>query len=344
MGVKDFKLLSLFGYGVFGEVRICKKKTSGQVYAMKKLQISELLLYLSFQDDEFLYLIMKHLPEGDVMTLLMRNDILTDYDARFYVAETDLAFQSIHKHNYIYRDINPDNMLLDRYGQLRLSDFALCKSLDCGILQEHDSSVRGRSNEISESEERSEVSASKHGGNRGSLLALFFFAVITEIWGEFLALGENAFQSFGVEKMTILISTSQIEKIESVIDVKVGEELFRVYISKITCFGEKIKVDPKDVKGKATMETMVSSSDSSSSSSSPKADHGEAADDNNFENRNEFNSDYTGKADFTRGIFENQIAELEKKGLRPLMKGEMTVGWTKRQKWNSRSVNGTYGK
>ncbi|KAK8571185.1 hypothetical protein V6N13_025740 [Hibiscus sabdariffa] len=38
--------------------------------------------------------------------------------------------------------------------------------------------------------------------------------------------GENVFQMSGVEKMTILISTSQIEKIESIIDIEVGKELF----------------------------------------------------------------------------------------------------------------------
>lgn len=60
-------------------------------------------LYCSFQDDDFLYLIMQYLPGGDMMTLLMRKDILTEDEARFYVGETVLAIESIHKHNYIHR-------------------------------------------------------------------------------------------------------------------------------------------------------------------------------------------------------------------------------------------------
>lgn len=60
-------------------------------------------LYCSFQDEEYLYLIMEYLPGGDMMTLLMRKDILTEDEARFYVAETVLAIESIHKHNYIHR-------------------------------------------------------------------------------------------------------------------------------------------------------------------------------------------------------------------------------------------------
>lgn len=155
MGADDFELLTIIGRGAFGEVRLCREKTSGHVYAMKKLKKSEMLrrgqvehvkaernllaevdstcivkLYCSFQDDEFLYLIMEYLPGGDMMTLLMRKDTLTEDEARFYVGQTVLAIESIHKHNYIHRDIKPDNLLLDRNGHMKLSDFGLCKPLD----------------------------------------------------------------------------------------------------------------------------------------------------------------------------------------------------------------------
>lgn len=60
-------------------------------------------LYCSFQDDEYLYLIMEYLPGGDMMTLLMRRDTLTEDEARFYIGEAVLAIESIHRHNYIHR-------------------------------------------------------------------------------------------------------------------------------------------------------------------------------------------------------------------------------------------------
>ncbi|KAB8495650.1 hypothetical protein FH972_025392 [Carpinus fangiana] len=166
MGADDFEPLTMIGKGAFGEVRICREKATSHVYAMKKLKKSEMLrrgqvehvkaernllaevdsncivkLYCSFQDDEYLYLIMEYLPGGDMMTLLMRKDTLTEDEARFYVAETVLAIESIHKHNYIHRDIKPDNLLLDRDGHMKLSDFGLCKPLDCSNLQEKDFSV-----------------------------------------------------------------------------------------------------------------------------------------------------------------------------------------------------------
>ncbi|XP_014514307.1 serine/threonine-protein kinase tricorner isoform X2 [Vigna radiata var. radiata] len=166
MGADDFEPLTMIGKGAFGEVRVCREKATGHVYAMKKLKKSEMLrrgqvehvkaernllaevdsncivkLYCSFQDEEFLYLIMEYLPGGDMMTLLMRKDILTEDEARFYVGETVLAIESIHKHNYIHRDIKPDNLLLDRNGHMKLSDFGLCKPLDCSNLQEKDFSI-----------------------------------------------------------------------------------------------------------------------------------------------------------------------------------------------------------
>jgi len=60
-------------------------------------------LYYSFQDAEYLYLIMEYLPGGDMMTLLMREDILPEKVAKFYIAQSVLAIESIHKHNYIHR-------------------------------------------------------------------------------------------------------------------------------------------------------------------------------------------------------------------------------------------------
>ncbi|GFY98475.1 AGC (cAMP-dependent, cGMP-dependent and protein kinase C) kinase family protein [Actinidia rufa] len=141
------------------KVRLCREKKSGNIFAMKKLKKSEMLsrgqvehvraernllaevashfivkLYYSFQDAEYLYLIMEYLPGGDMMTLLMREETLTETVARFYIAQSVLAIESIHRHNYIHRDIKPDNLLLDKNGHMRLSDFGLCKPLDCSNL------------------------------------------------------------------------------------------------------------------------------------------------------------------------------------------------------------------
>ncbi|XP_065880988.1 uncharacterized protein [Euphorbia lathyris] len=155
IGMDDFEQLTVIGKGAFGEVRLCRAKSTGEIFAMKKLKKSEMLsrgqvehvrsernllaevdsrcivkLFYSFQDSDFLYLIMEYLPGGDIMTLLMREDILSEDVARFYIAESILAIHSIHQHNYVHRDIKPDNLILDKNGHLKLSDFGLCKPLD----------------------------------------------------------------------------------------------------------------------------------------------------------------------------------------------------------------------
>ena len=74
-------------------------------------------------------MVMEYLAGGDLMTLLMKKDILSENEAKFYIAETLLALNSVHKMNYFHRDIKPDNILLDNTGHVKLSDFGLSKNL-----------------------------------------------------------------------------------------------------------------------------------------------------------------------------------------------------------------------
>ena len=96
------------------------------------------------------------------MTLLMRENTLTENVAKFYIAQSVLAIESIHKHNYIhrwvwfdidllgelicsscgylflsqkviFRDIKPDHLLLDKSGHMKLSDLGLCKPLESTV-------------------------------------------------------------------------------------------------------------------------------------------------------------------------------------------------------------------
>ena len=157
---EDFEPLTIIGRGAFGEVRLVRDKSNGCVYAMKKLKKTEMVrrgqvdhvkaernllaevhdeavvkLFYSFQDEEYLYLVMEYLPGGDMMTLLMRRDTLTEEETRFYIAQTILALETVHAANFIHRDIKPDNLLLDRDGHMKLSDFGLCKPVDGDILR-----------------------------------------------------------------------------------------------------------------------------------------------------------------------------------------------------------------
>ena len=154
MTIREFDPLTIIGRGAFGEVRICRQKENGDIVAIKKMRKEDMLnknqlmhvrtekeilknnnpwivkLKYSFQDDYFLYLVMDFLPGGDLMNLLMKKDILTEEEARFYTAEMILAVDSVHKLNCIHRDLKPDNILIDKRGHIQLSDFGLSKLSD----------------------------------------------------------------------------------------------------------------------------------------------------------------------------------------------------------------------
>jgi len=70
---------------------------------------------------------MEFLQGGDLMTLLMKKDTLTEDEARFYAAELILAIESVHKLSCIHRDLKPDNVLIGKDGHIKLSDFGLSK-------------------------------------------------------------------------------------------------------------------------------------------------------------------------------------------------------------------------
>ena len=73
---------------------------------------------------------MEYLPGGDLMNLLIIKDILKEEEAKFYLCEMVLAIEAIHNLDCIHRDIKPDNILIDKYGHIKLSDFGLAKIAD----------------------------------------------------------------------------------------------------------------------------------------------------------------------------------------------------------------------
>ena len=153
--IRDYEPIAIIGRGAFGEVFVCREKKTGKIYAIKKIKKQVLIiknqirhvineqiimskastpwiveLKASFQEGDYLYLVMEYLPGGDLMNLLIEKDILTEKEAKFYISELILAIESIHNLDCIHRDIKPDNILIDKNGHIKLSDFGLAKISD----------------------------------------------------------------------------------------------------------------------------------------------------------------------------------------------------------------------
>ena len=150
--VRDYESISIIGRGGFGEVYLCREKKTGEIVAIKKIKKDVLVeknevihvrneqlfmanvkspwiveLKASFQEGDYLYLVMEYCPGSDLMNVLIKKNILTENEAKFYMVELVLAIESIHKLDCIHRDIKPDNILIDSDGHIKLSDFGLSK-------------------------------------------------------------------------------------------------------------------------------------------------------------------------------------------------------------------------
>lgn len=155
MTADDFVPLRCLGDGAFGTVLLVRQKATGRLFAQKTLskaslkvhkrvvdrtmserQILELVnrqpfivdLYYAFQDHERLYLILQYAEGGELFRHLELEKFFTEEVAAFYMAEIVMAFDFLHrKIGIIYRDLKPENCLLDGDGHLLLTDFGLSK-------------------------------------------------------------------------------------------------------------------------------------------------------------------------------------------------------------------------
>lgn len=150
MKAADFDLIKVIGRGAFGEVQLVRHKSTHQVYAMKLLSKVEMIkrsdstffweerhimahansewilkLHFAFQDHKYLYMVMDYMPGGDLVSLMSNYDIPEKW-AKFYTMEIVLALDVIHGMGFVHRDVKPDNMLIDKYGHLKLADFGTC--------------------------------------------------------------------------------------------------------------------------------------------------------------------------------------------------------------------------
>jgi len=148
----DFDRLKTLGTGSFGRVMLVQHKANKVHYAMKILdkqkvvklkQVEHTLnekrilqaisfpflvsLEYHFKDNSNLYMILEYVPGGEMFSHLRKIGRFSEAHSRFYAAQIVLAFEYLHYLDLIYRDLKPENLLLDSSGYLKITDFGFAK-------------------------------------------------------------------------------------------------------------------------------------------------------------------------------------------------------------------------
>jgi hypothetical protein len=157
--------LKPLGCGSYGVVMLVRHVPSGRLMAMKKMSKRRIMdsghvehilaekallqqvdhpfitkLIDTFNDDNYLYVFLEFCSGGELFTRL-RLGTMSDASAAFYVAEVALALKSLLANQIVYRDIKPENIVLDAAGHVRLIDFGFAKRISsrswsiCGTIE-----------------------------------------------------------------------------------------------------------------------------------------------------------------------------------------------------------------
>lgn len=169
--LEEFSSVRILGTGRFGVVKLVQHNGSYKAYALKVLHKALLeefkheqavineknllqsldhpfipAIYGTFQDINSLYILLELIPGGDMWSILYDEAHHTQFSnpskfggievnmAKFYFCNILCAISYLHSNDIIYRDLKPENLVMDRTGYLKLVDFGSAKSLTSNSL------------------------------------------------------------------------------------------------------------------------------------------------------------------------------------------------------------------
>uniref|UniRef100_A0A2C9K8T4 Protein kinase domain-containing protein n=1 Tax=Biomphalaria glabrata TaxID=6526 RepID=A0A2C9K8T4_BIOGL len=145
----------MFGTGTFGRVVLTRHKDTREYSALKVMAITQVIklkqeahiksektilstishpfivnLLWYHKDETFLYMLLEYVPGGELFSYLRSMGKFTSSAGNFYASEIVVALEYLHSKNIVYRDLKPENLLLDRGGHLKITDFGFAKVVE----------------------------------------------------------------------------------------------------------------------------------------------------------------------------------------------------------------------
>jgi len=152
--LEDFNVLETLGTGTFGRVRLAQHRKTGTYFALKILKKHEVIrlkqvehvlseksilneinhpfivtMSAAFQDSRNLYMTLEYVIGGELFSHLRKAGRFSNDTTRFYTAQIILGLEHLHSFDIVYRDLKPENLLLDQQGYVKITDFGFAKKV-----------------------------------------------------------------------------------------------------------------------------------------------------------------------------------------------------------------------
>uniref|UniRef100_A0A8B9K5V2 cGMP-dependent protein kinase n=1 Tax=Astyanax mexicanus TaxID=7994 RepID=A0A8B9K5V2_ASTMX len=157
LSFSNLEIIATLGIGGFGRVELVKVKNENVTFALKCIKKRHIVdnrqeehihserrilsetnspfivkMYRTFKDSKYVYMLLEACLGGEIWSMLRDRGSFEENTAKFCVGCVTEAFEYLHNKAIIYRDLKPENLMLDSDGYVKLVDFGFAKKMKCG--------------------------------------------------------------------------------------------------------------------------------------------------------------------------------------------------------------------